>query len=93
MKEWTRHIWHPKYGNWGGAKNTHIINGYEPKPIDAMDALFKKHDVCLSRATTDRQRTMADNRLGRDLKKVKVKGVWANIYRLGAMIAFKPRGK
>ncbi len=84
-----RKIPHPKYGNWGGRKNTHDHNT-GPLPIDNMDWAFSIHDYILYNKLNGRY---ADYLLTRMLKIVKVKGCYARLYRRMALIIFSITGK
>lgn len=88
---WWRKIPHPSYGNWGGRTNTHEFDGNEPKPIDKLDKCFLRHDKALRHSKSPKGERQADKRLHRCTKKVKVKGIYANLYRIACIIIFKRR--
>ena len=80
MKDWTRKIPHPSYGNWCGATNTHRdISDAIPK--DDGDHACYLHDMALRKAKTDKGRKMADNRLAARWKKFKPSSIYGKLYR------------
>ena len=90
-----RKIPHPTYGNCGGGKLDCSGGG---TPIDAMDEAFLMHDINLYAARqmdTDAEMEMAaqdaDRILVKTLKRTKVRGWYANLYRIGAIMVFRWR--
>jgi hypothetical protein len=88
-------VWWPKlltYGNWGGpgwsggrfTDDPASVN-WEVQPVDAMDAAFRLHDFAYQHGTPRHQ---ADLDLVRTLAGTNVRGIWPNIYRVGAMAGF-----
>jgi len=59
---------------------------WEVKPVDDMDALFKQHDQRYQ--TEGYSREHADAILMDQLELHNPKGLWPNIYKQGAIIAF-----
>lgn len=53
--------------------------------VDAMDELFKQHDWAYQHGF---DRNTADHNLVQELKALEVCGVWATLYRAGAMACF-----
>lgn len=92
-KWWKRLI--PKYGNWGGpgwSAGEYCPPSYTNwavPGIDDMDALFKQHDMAYQ---SGGDRKFADRELVRRLKETNVRGVWSNIYRIGAIVIFSAKG-
>ena len=95
MREWVRGIWHPHYGNWGGASNTHE-RWDDAEPIDEMDALFRVHDFALGAARSRAGKMQADEDLAEGLRKVDKRElalcVYGHIYLWGCLLVFKQRG-
>lgn len=89
------------YGRWGapglsGGKWTNnqadIPWGNMPEdmlPIDEMDEVFMYHDYDYQHGAI---RWKADLRLVGRLLEVNPKGVWANVFRIGAIIGFGAKG-
>jgi len=93
-------MWWPKcltYGNWGGpgwsggefVSNPKLVRWWV-RPVDNMDAAFKRHDWAYQRGG---DRRYADRVLVTVLRSVNVKGAWANIYRIGAIGIFWVRSR
>lgn len=87
---WQRLI--PRYGNWGGVgwsagrwNNDPAATDWTVPPVDAMDALFKAHDRAYQ---TGACRIEADRLMVGGLREVGVKGLYARLYRGGAMAVF-----
>jgi hypothetical protein len=102
LPEWTRHLPHPTYGHYGGAKarcDSHK-NAMCPMPIDGMDWLFHKHDYDLRIANIiedDGQKNLvrerADTGLALSLRAYKgpyARKIWGPVYRRLAMFIFRP---
>ena len=95
MKEWTRHIPHPNYGYWCGAKNTHP-EWHDRNPVDYGDAACRIHDFALRDA--DRldvpacriaARKRADASLHRSWKRFRPRRLYAKLYRRILLLLFK----
>ena len=90
--------WWPKiltYGNWGGPgwsggrfTDDPAAVAWEVEPVDAMDAAFREHDFAYQHGAS---RPQADLSLVRTLAGTDVRGLWPNIYRIGAIIIFSIR--
>lgn len=85
---WQRLI--PRYGNWGGpgwsaGRWNPSVTNWAVDAVDSMDELFKWHDWAYQNGF---DRTVADYTLTHDLRRVRVAGVYANLYRLGAIVLF-----
>jgi len=87
MIEWLRYIPHPTYGNYGGARKK-CVGPECPLPIDALDELFRQHDVCLRKCVDKEQRQACDKNLNKELKKNKTKGKYAWFYRACCIAIF-----
>jgi len=93
-------MWWPRvltYGNWGGPGWSGGEFVHDPKltdwtvqAVDDMDAAFKMHDLHYQGGG---DRKLADRYLVSTLCKTNVKGVWPNIYRIGAIAIFWIRSK
>lgn len=84
------------YGNWGGpgwsgGKFTDDPDNvdWDVEAIDEMDELFKRHDYAYQHSIN---RSYADMDLAIELEDVKVKGMWKNVYRIGAYMVFTIKG-
>lgn len=82
--------WFPRYGNWGGPGWSAgcwnpFGTDWDFVAIDEMDELFKWHDFAYQNGY---DRDVADYNLVCDLKQLSVKGVYANCYRIGAILCF-----
>ena len=80
------------YGNWGGPGwsggeyvSDRRLTRWNVQPVDAMDAAFREHDMAYQ---TTACKSLADRVLVGMLWDTDVKGVWPNIYRIGAIIGF-----
>ena len=80
------------YGNWGGAGwSSGIFTDDKAEvdwnvgAIDAMDFAFKQHDYAYQYGHNARY---ADMQLVYTLLNTNVKGIWPNIYRVGAIAIF-----
>lgn len=87
---WQRLI--PRYGNWGGVGwsggtwcNDPALTDWDAEPIDYMDEIFKAHDEAYQ---TGKNLDIADRVLVTALRYVRAVGIYARLYRIGAMIAF-----
>lgn len=88
-------MWWPKaltYGNWGGPgwsggrfESDRSKVDWSVKPVDAMDEAFKLHDLGYQ---TGEKRSKIDLHLVRTLWVTDAKGIWPNMYRIGAMTIF-----
>lgn len=91
---WQRLI--PRYGNWGGPGWSGgkwcppNETDWSVKPVDNMDAAFARHDMGYQAPFI--RNVDADRDLVSDLKAINVRGVWANIYRVGAILIFTIKG-
>jgi len=92
MIEALRFIPHPTYGNYGGRTKT-CLSGLCPMPIDAMDDVFKRHDIRLATAQNKEERQEADKLLYKELKDIKPKylkhKIYGRFYRSMCLIIFK----
>jgi len=90
MIKWFRKIPHPSYGNWCGAKNTHIAWDGK-KPIDKMDRACRYHDFKLRSAINKKEELKADAYLWKRMKKIKPKtlSLYGKLYRRCCLIIFK----
>jgi len=90
-----RKLWHPGYGNYGGAKQRCRSNKQEscPLPIDGLDEIYRQHDIELRRADGDkRDRKLADKRLAKRLWQYEgsyKRPVYGRLYRFFSFIVFK----
>jgi len=89
MNEWMRHIPHPTYGNWCGAKKTHEEWNCPP-PIDEGDGAGMTHDFALRNAVNGEDRKAADDTLWGSWKAFKPTTMYGICYRTGLLMAFKP---
>lgn len=87
---WQRLI--PRYGNWGGVgwsggvwNNDPALTDWDVDPVDAMDDLFKWHDQAYQ---TGMNLDTADAVLVAALGVVRVDGLRARLYRIGARVVF-----
>lgn len=88
-------MWWPKcltYGNWGGPgwsggvfNNDPAKTDWTVPSIDHMDEAFKQHDLMYQRGMS---RCNADRILCAKLEYINPKGIWANIYKIGAKVIF-----
>jgi hypothetical protein len=90
---WPRFLTH---GNWGGpgwSGGEYVadrrLTRWEVEPVDAMDAAFREHDFAYQNGPS---RAQADLALARTLAGTDVRGLWPNLYRLGAMLSFGIKG-
>lgn len=81
------------YGNWGGpgwsggkfVSDPDQVDWTVPG-IDALDNAFKRHDAAWQ--TEAMSRKEADKYIIGLLYETNVKGLWPNVYRIGAIIGF-----
>jgi hypothetical protein len=93
MRKWYQYLI-PTYGRWGGpgwsggefVDDPRLVNWFVP-PVDNMDALFKDHDEMYQKKRVTRW--CADSLLLARLDGLNVKGIWANAYRYGCIVAFQ----
>lgn len=87
---WQRLI--PRYGNWGGVGwsggvwcNDPALTDWDVDPIDDMDTVFMWHDEAYQ---TGKALDIADAVLVAALRALRVTGIRARLYRIGAMFVF-----
>jgi hypothetical protein len=83
----------PTYGNWGGPgwssckyTDDKLDVDWNMCGVDEMDELFKIHDYQWQCDNYSKRK--ADKQLVRDLLKLRICGVWKNIYKIAAIIGF-----
>lgn len=87
LPNWMRHLPHPKYGDWCGAKNTHD-EWMDAPPIDEGDMACMHHDFELRDATSD-EKHRADARLYTAWKAFKPKTLYGKFYRRLILVTFR----
>lgn len=89
-----RHIPHPNYGHYGGAKarcNSHELN-WCPSPIDGLDLIYRMHDTELRKAKTKKAQKKADKRLAHRLWRYRgkyAKPLYGRFYHVASFVVFK----